>query len=57
MQTIFEDTKDISTFADCKKKVALEMIIKSAVCFVKTDEELRVKWERGTKSIQTKKRA
>ena len=43
--------------ANCKKKVALEMIIKSAVCFVEKDEELRVKWERGTKSIQTKKKS
>ena len=40
-----------------KKKVALEMVIKSASCTLAQDGDLRVKWERGSKNIQTKKKS
>lgn len=40
-----------------KRKVALEMVIKSASCFIQQDGDLKVKWERGTKNITTKKKS
>ncbi|MFN9904894.1 MAG: hypothetical protein ACK56F_02060, partial [bacterium] len=39
-----------------KKKVNLEMIIKSASCYIGQDIEVQIKWERGTKNILTKKK-
>ena len=40
-----------------KRKVALEMVIKSASCFLQQDADLKVKWERGTKNITTKRKS